>query len=137
MLCLSYLSCGQVHAGTIFNNFGLGEAFVLNDVYQASNTFIAATFTTTGEGILKDVLIPVFTIASPVMFGLYADTSGKPGALLVGIGDNLGARLEASPGSAIPAIELNSTAAVPEPATIVLLGISLADLGFSRRRKQH
>ena len=69
-------------AGTLYSNFGPGETFVLNNVYETGVPILATTFVATGSGHLGSVLIPIFTFDSPLSFALYGDAGGQPGTLL-------------------------------------------------------
>jgi hypothetical protein len=69
-------------AGTMYNNLSPDNTFLTNRDYQTNFAFMATTFVTTGQGNLDDVLTPVFSLDSPVTFGLYTNSGNAPGSLL-------------------------------------------------------
>jgi hypothetical protein len=76
------LCCGPAPAGTIYNNLGPGNTWIINRDYSTNFDFMAAPFVTSGGGHLGDIVIPLFSLHNPVSLGLYADSGGKPGTLL-------------------------------------------------------
>lgn len=191
LLCMSWLSCGQLHAEVIYSNLGAGDSFIINREYDTNFDFMATTFVTTVGGNLGAVKVPIFSLHSPVTFGLYTDSSGKPGieleqwssavpgvpgtlmtlasvrnpllsaatlywfviALTAAQKDEvawyqnnqglkggvwaggLNGLLEFEPDSPMPAIQLTSIAAVPEPNTYVLWAGGLMLLALCRANK--
>jgi hypothetical protein len=69
-------------AGTIYSNLSPGNTFLINRDYETSFGFMATTFVTTGQGTLDNILTPVFSLDSPVTFGLYTNSGDAPGALM-------------------------------------------------------
>ncbi len=69
-------------AATIYSNFGPGNTFIVNRDYQTNFDFMATSFVSTGGGILENIITPIFSLDSPVAFGLYTDSGGEPNALL-------------------------------------------------------
>lgn len=191
LLALVLLAAMPLPAGTIYNDYGPGNSFIINRDYQTNFDFLATTFVTTGGGNLGTILTPLFSLNPPVSFGLYTDSADQPGALLenwsvpvpgfpaqivtlnsavnpflsagtqywfvialtsaqknelawyqnsqsvlgrVWAGFSLNGLLDFTPGSPAPAIQLNSTSPVPEPADGMLFGSGLTLLGFARRK---
>ncbi|HUJ43070.1 MAG TPA: hypothetical protein VLW52_05620 [Opitutaceae bacterium] len=66
------------------NNLGPGDTFIINREYDTNFTFLASDFVTASGGYLGSILTPLFSLDSPITFGLYNDASGKPGTLLEG-----------------------------------------------------
>lgn len=66
----------------IYSNLGPGDTFIINRDYQSNFNVMATTFVTTAGGNLGDISTPVFSLHSPVSFGLYTDSAGRPGTLL-------------------------------------------------------
>jgi hypothetical protein len=69
-------------AEIIYSNLSAGSTFLVNRDYETNFSFMATSFVSTGQGNLDDVLTPVFSLESPVTFGLYTDSGNAPGALL-------------------------------------------------------
>src|SRR5579863_6593353 len=78
VLILAKPSAGE----TIYNNLSPVNTFLTNRDYQTNFAFMATSFVSTGQGNLDDVLTPVFSLDSPVTFGIYTDSGNAPGALL-------------------------------------------------------
>ena len=74
----------NAHSAALYNNLGPGNTFIVNREYDSPTTYLATPFTITAGGALDDILTPVFSLDSPVSFGLYSDSSGLPGSLLEG-----------------------------------------------------
>ncbi len=78
------LTPAELSAGAIlYSNFGLGNGF--HDGYTSTSGFLGTTFTTIGGGNLAAVALPLFVnqlSPAQLTLGLYADSSGHPGALL-------------------------------------------------------
>ena len=83
-LCLLSLFAGAAHAIPIYSNLGPGDTWIVNREYDTNVTYLATSFTATSGGALENVRIPIFSLDSPVEFGLYDDSSGHPGGLLEG-----------------------------------------------------
>ena len=191
-LCLSWLLCGELHAGIIYSNLGPGDTFIINRDYDSNFNVMATTFVTTSGGNLGDISTPIFSLHSPVTFGLYTDSGGSPGTLLEswsatvpgfpgvlttltsvphpllsadtpywfvipltaaqkdevawywnnqglngGVwAGNLNALLQFSPASPVPAIQLASIAALPEPSVLLLVAGGLPALAFWRANRR-
>lgn len=69
-------------ADTVYDNFGLGNTFIINRDYLTNFDFMATPFVPTGGGNLEDIVTPIFSLDPPVTFGLYTDSAGQPGTLL-------------------------------------------------------
>jgi hypothetical protein len=82
VVLILFLFCGPLPAGTIYNNLGPGNTWIVNREYDTNFDFMATPFVTTGGGKLDTILAPFFSLDSPVTLGLYTDSSGHPGALL-------------------------------------------------------
>jgi len=82
LLALGFGAAKPLRANTIYNNFGPSNSFLVNRSYETNFDFMATTFVTTGGGDLGTILMPIFSLNSPVSFGLYTSSGGQPGALL-------------------------------------------------------
>jgi hypothetical protein len=82
--CIAF--CGNMaSAGTIYSNLGDGlRGYVGYEMNSTSSAFLGTAFTTTGAGVLSDIVIHglAFTAATPVTLGLYTDNTNEPGTLL-------------------------------------------------------
>lgn len=81
-LVVGLFSAAPLAASAIYNNFGSGNSFIINRDYQTNFDYLATPFVATGGGNLGTILTPIFSLNSPVSFGLYTDSSGEPGTLL-------------------------------------------------------
>jgi hypothetical protein len=59
----------------LYSNLGPGDTFIVNREYDTGSDFLASPFVATSSGILASIQTPVFSLDSPVNFGLYASTS--------------------------------------------------------------
>jgi hypothetical protein len=82
LLVLPFVAVSPLHAGIIYSNLGPGNTFNVNETYNTNFDFMATTFSSSGGGTLENILTPVFSVNSPVTFGLYTNSGGQPGTLL-------------------------------------------------------
>ena len=82
MLALACLSAKPCLGGTIYNNLGPNNSFLINYEYDTGVTYLATNFTATDGGRLDSILVPLFSLTAPVTITLYEDSNGMPGALL-------------------------------------------------------
>jgi hypothetical protein len=82
ILLVGGLFCGPVRAGTIYNNLGPGNTWIVNREWDSNFDFMASPFVATGGGKLDTIVAPFFSLRSSVTFGLYTDSDGHPGTLL-------------------------------------------------------
>ena len=82
LLALACLSAKPCLGGTIYNNLGPNNSFLINYEYDTGVTYLATNFTATDGGRLDSILVPLFSLTAPVTITLYEDSNGMPGALL-------------------------------------------------------
>jgi len=68
--------------GTIYNNLGPNNSFIINRDYDTNVTYMATSFTATDGGKLDSILAPLFSLTNPVTITLYEDANNQPGTLL-------------------------------------------------------
>jgi len=81
-LILSLLGARPLRAGTIYNNLGPGNTWIINREYDTNLDYMASRLVTTSAGNLGDLLIPLFSLNNPATMALYTDSGGRPNTLL-------------------------------------------------------